>query len=243
MYLQSEPRLGSTGLGLCVVPKRVTIRKLVCTDADLEAIGAEMGKGRGLVIREVRIEIEDAVRRAVVLIERAESQLKKPRATGQAGDAMRERFRDAFGTAPEFVPTWRPAGQTWDVGGVVRERLRCAAKIMSEGDIEFVAWGPGSCPFGNWANRPWAVVQAATESVLVNLSGTRRAGQTPRRWPRRSFTSACTSTSTPSATGWRNGRTTQRHATSASCSWVAASRFHQLWTYRVRRRSPARQPR
>ena len=55
---------------------------------------------------------------------------------------MRQRFRDAFGTAPEFIPTWRPAGQTWDVGGVVRERLRCAAKIMSEGDIEFVAWGP-----------------------------------------------------------------------------------------------------
>ena len=89
MYLQSEQRLGSTGLGLCVVPKQVTIRKLICTDADLAAIGAEMGKGRGLVIREVRTAIEDAVRRAVVLIERAESQLKKPRATGQAGDAMR----------------------------------------------------------------------------------------------------------------------------------------------------------
>ena len=113
--------------------KRSRFKKLFCTDADLEAIGAEMGKGRGLVIREVRTEIEDAVRRARVLIERAESQLKKPRATGQAGDAMRERFRDAFGRNPEFVPTWRPAGQTWDVGGVVRERLRCAAKIMSEG--------------------------------------------------------------------------------------------------------------
>ena len=146
MYLQSEQRLGSTGLGLCVVPKQVAIRKLICTDADLAAIGAEMGKGRRLVIREVRTALEEAVRRAVVLIERAESQLKKPRATGQAGDAMRQRFRDAFGTAPEFIPTWRPAGQTWDVGAVVRERLRCAAKIMSEGDIEFVAWGPGKLP-------------------------------------------------------------------------------------------------
>src|SRR6266545_4924418 len=142
MYLQSEQGLGSDGLGLCVVPNKVTIRKLICTDADLAAIGAAMGKGRDLVIREVRIEIEDAVRRAMVLIERAESQLKKPRATGQAGDAMRQRFRDAFGTAPEFVPTWRKAGDTWDVGAVVRERLRCAATIMSEGDIEFVAWGP-----------------------------------------------------------------------------------------------------
>jgi len=177
MYLQSEHRLGSTGLGLCVVPKKVAIRKLICTDADLAAIGVEMRKGRHLVIREVRIAIEDAVRRAVVLIERAESQLKKPRATGQAGDAMRQRFRDAFGTAPEFIPTWRPAGQTWDVGGVVRERLRCAAKIMSEGDIEFVAWGPGSCPFGNWAGRPWAVVQAGRYRICLGQSFWQAAGR------------------------------------------------------------------
>ena len=177
MYLHSEQRLGSTGFGLCVVPKKVTIRKLLCTDADLAAIGAEMGKGRALVIREVRTAIEDSVRRAVVLIERAESQLKKPRATGQAGDAMRERFRDAFGTAPEFVPTWRPAGQTWDVGGVVRERLRCAAKIMSEGDIEFVAWGPGSCPFGRWADRPWAIVQAGRYRICLGQSFWEAAGR------------------------------------------------------------------
>ena len=177
MYLQSEQRLGSTGLGLCVVPKKVTIRKLLCTDADLAAIGAEMGKGRALVIREVRTAIEDAVRRAVVLIERAESQLKRPRATGQAGDAMRRRFRDAFGTAPEFIPTWRPAGQTWDVGGVVRERLRCAAKIMSEGDIEFVAWGPLSCPFGNWAGRPWAIVQAGRYRICLGQTFWEAAGR------------------------------------------------------------------
>jgi hypothetical protein len=178
MYLQSEQHLGSTGLGLCVVPKRVTIRKLICTDADLAAIGAEMGKGRALVIREVRIAIEDAVRRAVVLIERAESQLKKPRATGQAGDAMRGRFRDAFGTAPEFIPTWRPAGQTWDVGGVVRERLRCTAKIMSEGDIQFVAWGPGSCPFAfDWATRPWAVVQGGRFRICLGQTFWQAAGR------------------------------------------------------------------
>ena len=168
MYLQSEQHLGSTGLGLCVVPKTVTIRKLICTEADLAAIGAEMAKGRALVIREVRTELEDAARRALVLIERAESQLKKPRATLQAGDAMRQRFRDAFGTSPEFIPTWRPAGQTWDMGGVVRERLRCAAKIMSEGDIEFVAWGPGSCTFQyNWSPRTWAVVEAGVSRICL----------------------------------------------------------------------------
>lgn len=178
MYLQSEGSLGSPGLGLCVVPKQVTIRKLICTDADLAAIGAEMGKGRGLVIREVRTALEDTVRRAVVLIERAESQLKRPRATGQAGDAMRRRFRDAFGTTPEFVPTWRPAGHTWDMGSVVRERLRCAAKIMSEGDIEFVAWGPGSCPFAfDWSTRPWAVVEGGRFRICLGQLFWRAAGR------------------------------------------------------------------
>ena len=174
MYLQSERHLGSTGLGLCVVPKQVTIRRLVCTDADLAAIGVEMGKGRGLVIREVRMALEDAVRRAAVLIERAESQLKRPRATGQAGDAMRQRFRDAFGTAPEFVPP----GETWEVGGVVRERLRCAAKIMSEGDIEFVAWGPGSCPFAfDWTTRPWAVVLPNQYRICLGQTFWQAAGR------------------------------------------------------------------
>ena len=176
MYLQSEQRLGDSGLGLCVVPKKVEIKKLVCTDADMAAIGAEMGKGRALVIREVRTAIEDAATHAVRLIERAESQLKKPRATGQAGDAMRERFRDAFGRNPEFVPDFRPAGQTWDIGAVVRERLRCAAKIMSEGDIESVAWGPGSCPFGRWAGRPWAIVQAGRYRMCLGQTFWEAAG-------------------------------------------------------------------
>ena len=178
MYLQGEQRLGATGLGLCVVPKQVTIRKLICSDADMEAIGAEMGKGRGLVIREVRTALEDAVRRALVLIERAESQLRKPRATGQAGDAMRARFRDAFGTVPEFIPTWRKAGDRWDMGAVVRERLRCAAKIMSEGSIEFVAWGPGSCPFAfDWTTRPWAVVEAGVSRICLGQTFWRAAGR------------------------------------------------------------------
>lgn len=168
MYLQGGNAIGATGLGACVVPRNVVIRRLICTDADLVAIGGVLGLGRDPVIREVRTAIEDAARRCVVLIERAESQLRRPRATGLAGDAMRARFHDAFGRPPEFVPTWRPAGQTWDIGAVVRERLRCAAKIMSEGDIEFVAWGPGSCPFAvAWTPGTWAVVQPGRYRICL----------------------------------------------------------------------------
>jgi hypothetical protein len=94
--------------------------------------------------------------------------LRRPRAFGAAGETMRRRFENAFGRRPEFVPTWRPAGQTWDIGAIVRERLRCAAKIMSEGDIEFVAWGPGSCPFTYaWAATTWAVVEAGRYRICL----------------------------------------------------------------------------
>lgn len=159
MYLQSQLDETSSGLGACAVPASVTLQRLVCTTADRTAIGAALGLGRDATVAEVRTIITDAVRRAVVLIARAAAPLRRPRAGGAAGEAMRLRFRDAFGTAPEFIPTWRPAGQTWDRGAVVRERLRCAAKIMSEGDIEFVCWGPGSCPFEfAWDAGTWAVV-------------------------------------------------------------------------------------
>ena len=166
MYIQPGLSSHSSGLGACVVPTGVTLRKLRLTDADRTAIGAALALGRAATAAEVRTHITNAIQRAVTLINRAAFPLRRPRATGAAGEPMRLRFRDAFGTMPEFVPTWRPAGQTWDIGAVVRERLRCAAKIMSEGDIEFVAWGPGSCPFAHtWVAGTWAVVQAGRYRV------------------------------------------------------------------------------
>ena len=165
MYLGTHD--GALGaLGACVVPASVKLRRFVCTAADRTAIGAALGlkdahgNARAATDAQVRTIIRDSLRRAVVLITRAAAPLRRPRATGADGEQMRLRFRDAFGTAPEFVPTWRPAGQTWDRGAVVRERLRCAAKIMSEGDIEFVAWGPLSCPFAaEWGPGVWAWVE------------------------------------------------------------------------------------
>ena len=166
MYLQSQLAETSSGLSACAVPASVTLRRFVCTAADRTAIGAALG--RDVTAAEVRTIITNALRRAVFLIARAAAPLRRPRATGAAGEPMRLRFRDAFGTAPEFVPTWRPAGQTWDRGAVVRERLRCAAKIMSEGDIEFICWGPLSCPFAYaWAATTWAVVEAGKYRICL----------------------------------------------------------------------------
>ena len=48
---------------------------------------------------------------------------------------------------------------------------------MSEGDIEFVAWGPLSCPFGRWAKRPWAVVQAGRYRICLGQTFWEAAGK------------------------------------------------------------------
>ena len=129
MYLQLGRDSHSSGLGACAVPSGVTLRRLVLTDGDRAAIGAALAPGRAATAAEVRAAITGSIQRAVTLINRAAFPLRRPRATGAAGEPMRLRFRDAFGTVPEFVPTWRPAGQTWDIGGVVRERLRCTATM------------------------------------------------------------------------------------------------------------------
>lgn len=57
-------------------------------------------------------------------------------------------FREAFGTSPEFVPSWRLPSYSWkDRGGLVAIRLRSAAKILDEGWIRYFCWGsPAHCP-------------------------------------------------------------------------------------------------
>lgn len=172
MYLQSGLGRGtSAGRRACAVPATVTLRKLVLNDGNRTAIGAALGLGRAATTTEVRTIITDAAQRAVELIGRAAWPLRRPRATGAAGEPMRLHFREAFGTMPEFVPAWRPAGERWDTGAVVRERLRCAAKILAGGDIEFVAWGPGSCPFRvRWGPDTWAWVQEGRYRICLGAA-------------------------------------------------------------------------
>lgn len=129
MYLQSRLDETSSGLGACAVPASVTLRRLVCTAADRTAIGVALALGPDATAAEVRTIITDAVRRPVVLIARA---------AAAAGEAMRLRFRDAFGTAPDSSPVGAPP----DKPGIVVPWFAsaCAAppRSMSEGDIEFV---------------------------------------------------------------------------------------------------------
>jgi hypothetical protein len=150
MYVRTKTGFGQpcqsrrvNSLGACVVPTSVSVRNLLCTAADLAAISRVVG--RRVSAAEVRTAITTAVERAVRFLLNAAQPLTHPRPGSGPGVIMRLNFIEAFGIAPEFVPTWRPAGARWDRGAVVRERLRCAARILANGSIRYRCWGPLSC--------------------------------------------------------------------------------------------------
>jgi hypothetical protein len=145
----AHARLGESSavvtLGACVVPAQVLVRHLFCTNADLAEVSRVVG--RPMSANDVRTAITNSVAEAVNLLLRAAQPLTFPRPQSgtSEGRILRQDFLDAFGVEPEFVPNWRPAGQKWDRGSVVRERLRCAARILSNGSIHYRCWGPLSC--------------------------------------------------------------------------------------------------
>jgi hypothetical protein len=153
----------------CVVPSAVKTPKIWAGPDQLLGIGGVLG--RDVTEEEVRTVIVTAARLAVKWLLKAAGALKRPRPATLAGEPMRLRFREAFGTAPEFVPTWRPGGQKWDRGDVVRARLLCAARILSNGSIEYFAFGPRMCPFVfDWRPTTWALIQ---HNVYVMCLGER----------------------------------------------------------------------
>jgi hypothetical protein len=170
LYPRTNPTLGNfgfdagsqqiNGLSACVVPTSVSVRQLGCTAADLAAISGVVG--RPVSATEVRTSITTAVEQAVRFLLNAAQPLSHPRPGSGPGVMLRQHFLEAFGVAPEFVPSWRRAGARWDRGAVVRERLRCAARILSNGSIRYRCWGPLFCRDLNFAWGPgtWAVVRA-----------------------------------------------------------------------------------
>ena len=158
-----------TGLGaVCVVPPSIAPSKLHCNTEDLAAMAVAIGQ---VVTRtEARDAIKAASQLAVKWLLRAADALNRPRPKGVAGEPTRLKFREAFGTSPEFVPTWRPRGETWDRGAIVRARLLCAAKIVANGSIEYTCWGPRSCPFtieADWRPSTWAIVQRGRYRICL----------------------------------------------------------------------------
>lgn len=163
MYIQTRQGFGQglNGLGACVVPKKIVVRKLVCTADDLAAISAVVG--RPVSAAEVRTAISTSVEQAVQLLLAAAQPLSRPRPAPGTDDRtmLWQHFQEAFAVPPDFVPSWRPVGAQWDRGSVVRERLRCAARILSNGSIRYRCWGPLSCrDLGPWGPNDYAAVRA-----------------------------------------------------------------------------------
>jgi len=92
----------------------------------------------------LRKALEDAATEAIAAIRHASGTLQvSPRS-----DRTRRLFKEAFGTTPEFVPTWRTKSAKWiDRGDLVAMRLNAVARLLSSGWIRYFCWGdPTRCP-------------------------------------------------------------------------------------------------
>lgn len=137
-------------------PPTISLRYFICSEADHREI--EQLLQMSIPPAALRQAVESAVRNAVSWARAAADTLRR----GSRSAATRQLFREAFGTLPEHVPAWRPAGQTWDHGDVVRTRLLRAAHILAGGWIRFYCWGrPSHChecrrqPPTYWACSSW----------------------------------------------------------------------------------------
>ena len=138
-------RLGDyRGLGLAhsLAEARHRVRYFTCTPHDQAEI--EKGLKMSIFPGALRKAVETAAGNAVSWLWKAGAALRtSPRAA-----RTRTLFCEAFGTTPEFVPSWRPANAKWlDRGDLVAIRLYAVAKILNGGWIRYYCWGsPRYCP-------------------------------------------------------------------------------------------------
>lgn len=140
MYLTERDMSGSGGFALHgvgplpVAPARRRIRHFQCLPNELPDVRAVTRPD--ITVEEMRDALEHAAEQAVSLLRHAAEALRRGRRTPE----IRAHFCECFGVMPEFVPSWRPPGQTWDRGGVVRTRLLRAAEILDGGFIRYFCW-------------------------------------------------------------------------------------------------------
>ncbi len=127
----SKPLLGD----VTTAGSPTLVRQLLCSDAQLAAISAVIG--RPITRDEAREGITGAVGEAVRLATTSADLLDPSRRTS----GVRAMFDNVFQVPPEHVPPWRPAGQTWTVGGVVRTRYREAARLLQGDSLHYSCWG------------------------------------------------------------------------------------------------------
>ena len=110
------------------------VRHFHCTAAHVA--GIERLIGQAFTAAQVRETISASAGEAAYLARQAGSKLG-----GKRTATLESLFVDCFGVRPDHVPAWRPAGQAWTMGGVVRARYGSAAKILSGGSIHYSCLG------------------------------------------------------------------------------------------------------
>lgn len=129
-------------LGSLAAPPKVLLRHFSCGPGQLTSVRALVGPA--VTTDQLRAAVQTTLVQAVAWLDQAVLALRRAeRGKGDTGQL----FEEAFGTSLNFVPSWRPAGQKWDRGDVVRARLAFAMKILAGGSIRFFCWGSQAfCP-------------------------------------------------------------------------------------------------
>ncbi len=135
-------------LGYAAAPEKpadnraALVRRYACSAADTTAVedALKMSVPQGALKEAVAA----AAAEAIAWIQKASGALQvSPRS-----DRTSRLFREAFGTTPGFVPTWRARSAKWiDRGDLVAMRLNAVAKLLAGGWIRYFCWGdPAHCP-------------------------------------------------------------------------------------------------
>ena len=148
-------------------PPKLRLSHFICNDADLSEVIRVLGKR--VTIDALESALKSVLEDAVSWLSFAAGALRKSRpnhAISFAGTTW-QFFHEAFGTFPSVIPSWRPAGKTWDRGDVVRTRLKRAAEILAGGSIKFYCWGPHSRPGLAW--KPTLFYKYAAQKKAVYI--------------------------------------------------------------------------
>jgi hypothetical protein len=120
--------------GPAAAPVASPVRHFHCSSTQVAEI--ERLIGQSFTPAQVRGTISASAGEAAYLARQAGAKLRsKP--TGN----LEPLFVECFGVRPAYVPAWRPGGQKWNVGGVVRARYESAAKILLGGSIHYSCLG------------------------------------------------------------------------------------------------------
>ena len=134
MYMQT---LGCSRVGLGVPPTAdVLLRHFACGPTELAAVRGVVGNA--VSADQLRAAVRDSLVNAVTWARAAAAALSRSERDKGNTPFL---FEEAFGTTAAQVPSWRPPGQTWNLGDVVRARLLFAAQLLAGGSIHFFCWG------------------------------------------------------------------------------------------------------